>query len=47
MLEKLNSLLFLHLKDAKIEEFGEWVDGIYISRVPWELRDRIVKWVST
>lgn len=43
-MEKHNSLQFLFLDRARFEEFGDWVDGVFISRVPWELRDRLVRW---
>lgn len=46
--EKYNSLQFLMLDRAYLEIFGDdegAFDGVFISRVPWELRDRIVRWV--
>jgi hypothetical protein len=45
---KANSLQFLFLDRARFESFGDdegAFDGVFISRVPWELRDRIVRWV--
>lgn len=47
-IEKHNSLQFLLLDRAYLEFFGDdegAFDGVFIFRVPWELRDRIVRWV--
>ena len=43
-IDKLNSLQFLcFLRRPYFEEFGE-EDGVYVDRVPFELRIRLLRW---
>ena len=43
-IDKLNSLQFLtFLQRPYFSEFGD-VDGVYVDRVPFELRQRLLKW---
>jgi hypothetical protein len=43
-IDKLNSLQFLmFLQYPYFEEFGD-VDGVYVDRVPFELRARLLRW---
>lgn len=42
-IDKLNSLQFLFLKPNYFEEFGDR-DGVYVDRVPFELRIRLLRW---
>ena len=43
-IDKLNSLQFLcFLQRPYLEEFGE-EDGVYVDRVPFELRIRLLRW---
>ena len=43
-IEKHNSLQFLFLDRARFEEFGE-KDGVAVRNVPYELRNRLLKWM--
>lgn len=42
-IDKHNSLQFLFLKPNYFEEFGDR-DGVYVDRVPFELRHRLYRW---
>ncbi len=43
-IDKLNSLQFLcFMQRPYFEEFGE-EDGVYVDRVPFELRIRLLRW---
>ncbi|GKR00185.1 hypothetical protein KAM461_44340 [Aeromonas hydrophila] len=42
-IDKLNSLQFLFLRADYFQEFGDR-DGVYVDRVPLELRQRLLRW---
>lgn len=42
-IDKLNSLQFLFLRADYFQEFGDR-DGVYVDRVPFELRQRLLRW---
>lgn len=42
-IDKLNSLQFLFFRSDYFQEFGDR-DGVYVDRVPWELRQRLLRW---
>ncbi|CAJ0691177.1 hypothetical protein R82526_03609 [Ralstonia mannitolilytica] len=42
-IDKLNSLQFLLFRSDYFQEFGDR-DGVYVDRVPWELRQRLLRW---
>jgi hypothetical protein len=43
-IEKHNSLQFQFLGDARFEAFGE-KDGVLVRNIPFELRNRLLKWM--
>ncbi|WP_165674615.1 hypothetical protein [Metapseudomonas otitidis] len=42
-IDKLNSLQFLFFRAGYFQEFGDR-DGVYVDRVPFELRQRLLRW---
>ncbi|EPB8062598.1 hypothetical protein ACW57B_006762 [Pseudomonas aeruginosa] len=42
-IDKLNSLQFLFFRSDYFQEFGDR-DGVYVDRVPFELRQRLLRW---
>ena len=42
-IDKLNSLQFLLFRSDYFQEFGDR-DGVYVDRVPFELRQRLLRW---
>lgn len=42
-IDKLNSLQFLFLRSNYFREFGDR-DGVYVDHVPYELRQRLLRW---
>ena len=42
-IDKLNSLQFLFFRSNYFREFGDR-DGVYVDHVPYELRQRLLRW---